>query len=384
MLDVRAALRSLRRSPIFAATAMLTLAGGIGGTTIVFSIVRAVLVRPLPFAHPDRLVRMWETKPGDGASRVGVSTPDFFDWRDRATAFDGMALFGGDQVLTVLDTPAGSLQVADVDVTANLFAVLGVRPLIGRGFSVEPTAPRAVILSERLWRAAFDADPTVVDRTVRVEAGMVLPVAGVVPDGAGFPLSADLWITAPESLLRSLARDDRFFGGAVGRLRDGVSVATAQTDLVRVARDLAREYPTTNAGWSVTVDPLDESIVGQYRVALLMLFGAVAFVLLVGCANIAGLMLARGVSTQRELAVRAALGASRARLVRQLLTESLALALAGGVAGGLLTVVGLPIVARVAGPMMPIGCLALICLIAGYIPVRTAGQTDAAEALKTE
>jgi hypothetical protein len=141
------------------------------------------------------LGRIWETKPGQSAPRGGVSPPDFFDWRERSTTFDSMALFGGDQVLAVLETPSGSVQVADADVTANLFAVLGVSPLVGRGFSLEPDAPRSVVLSERLWRAAFHADPAVVGRVVRVEGGLALPVAGVMPERAGFPAHIDLWIS---------------------------------------------------------------------------------------------------------------------------------------------------------------------------------------------
>ena len=334
LFDLRLAWRSLGRSPAFTGTAIATLAIGIGGSTAIFSLVNAVLLRPLPYRAPDRLVRIWEARPAEGKDRFEVSAGTFVDWRTRAHTFDDFALFYEDAHRTVVGTPNGSLQVRDAAVTPNLFSALGVEPLLGRGFTPESslsilaaTTLHEVVLSFELWSQAFGADPAIVGKTIRLEGRPAYVVVAVMPHGFSFPSNTELWSAEDVSHVGLGRRAARFYG-AIGRLRPGATLGAARMDLEAIARQLAVEYPSTNAGWTVTLTPLKDALVGGYQVGLVTLLGAVMFVLLVGCANVANLLLARGVSRRREIAVRAALRASRARIVRQLLTESLILAVA--------------------------------------------------------
>jgi putative ABC transport system permease protein len=356
LLDLRLAWRSLRRSPAFATTAILTLAIGIGGSTAVFSIVNTVLLRPLPFRDPGRLVRVWESNPAEGKEHFEVSAANFNDWRQRSSVFDDLALFGVSSEPTVLGIADTSIQARQAAVTPNLFFLLGVRPAIGREFGTVretrgPLDGSEVILSHALWQRAFGADPAVVGRTVRIEGIPGSVVIGVMPAGFFFPSRTEFW--TPTDASRTKAQRAARSYGVLGRLKPNVSVAGARADLHAIAAVLARDHPATNAGWTVAVVPLQDSVVGNHRLGLVTLFAAVAFVMLVGCANMSNLLLARGLARRGEFAVRTALGATRGRIARLLFTETVVLALLGGAAGWAFAGVLLPVLVRLAGENVP-------------------------------
>lgn len=340
LLDLRTALRALGRSPTFTATAVLTLAIGIGGSTAIFSLVNAVLLRRLPFRDPARLVEIWESNPAEGRERSGVSAPNFNDWRQRSQAFEDLALFtivGSPVVLGVADE---SMQVREAVVTPNLFSLLGVRPVLGREFGVVPNTRGPldggeIIISHALWQSAFGADSNVIGRTVRIEGAATSVVVGVMPPRFSLRGRTDVWVPTDVSSYVEQWRDIRAHA-AVARLKPQSTVESGRAELKALALDLAREDPASNTGWTVDLLPLQDSIVGSYRLGLITLFAATACVLLVGCANLSNLLLARGTARRRELAVRTALGASRGRIVQLLLTESVLLAALGAVTGWLL------------------------------------------------
>jgi putative ABC transport system permease protein len=329
--DLRFAIRLLSRQKAFSLAVVATLALGIGANTAIFSVVDGVLLRPLPYAEPSRLVRVWAANPR-GIPRNGIAPADYFDWRERNRAFDSLAAFGAtDATLTGAGDP---VQLAGATATANLVSMLGVRPLLGRWFLPEETAGSAqpvVVLSERLWRERFGAAPDIVGRSVLLDS-RPRAVVGVMPRAFGFPSSDErMWLPLPDGW-RAQPRSAHFLG-AVGRVRPGVPLDAARDDLRSVARALEIAYPDSNHGWGVTVLSLRDALVGDAETPLLVLLAAVATVLLIACANVASLMLARGVSRARELAVRAAVGASAGRLLRQQLVEALLLAFIGGAAG---------------------------------------------------
>ena len=331
--DLRHAARSLRRSPGYAAAAGLTFALGIGATTAIFSVVQGVLLRPLPYPEPDRLAAAYARAGGGLAT---VSPPDFVDWRAGAESFAALAAWHRTQLTLVGD--GGAELLAGARVTPGFFEVLGVRPALGRGFRPEEEvagADRVAVLGHAVWRDRFGADPGVVGRTVSLD-GTARRVVGVTPAGFEFPSDAALWVP------RSFSADDlttqrgAHYLQVVGRLRPGVAVEEAEAELEAIAARLESAFPDTNTGYSATVLPLREAIVGNVRPALLVLFGAVVLVLLLACANVAGLGLARAVDRERDLAVRAAFGAGRGRLLTLGLTEALLLSLMGAAAGLLL------------------------------------------------
>ncbi|PYP71168.1 MAG: ABC transporter permease [Gemmatimonadetes bacterium] len=348
--DLRYALRTLAKSPGFTLIVVLTLALGVGANTAIFSVVNGVLLTPLPYKDPSRLVVVWESK---GTSNHNVVNPaNYMDWHDRATSFSGLALtswtgltFTGDQ----------AEQVQGRAVTPDFFGVLGATPLLGSTFNAEesrPNGPRVIVLSEALWRRRFGADRAIVGRAVPV-AGGTARVVGVMP--ASFrpmPLGHEQYWEPMPLDWSNRARNGRY-AMAVGRLRDGVTIERAQTEMSRIARQLESDAPNFDTGWSATVVPLMEQVVGGAQRTILVVLGAVSLVLLIACANVANLMLVRAASRERELAVRAALGASRWRLVRQALVESAILALAGGAAGALLASWGVHLLVRAAPPEVP-------------------------------
>jgi predicted permease len=355
--DLLGAFRSLRRAPIFTGTATATLALGIGASSAIFSIVHAVLLRPLPLHDPDRLVRIWEANRSEGDERALVSAANFNDWRARARAFDDLALFTVFTGPTVVGAGDMSLQATQTAVTPNLFALLGVRPAVGRPFGVLPERRgpldgTEIMLSHELWQRAFGGDPGAIGRPVRIEGASGSVVIGVMPAGFSFPEGTDFW-TPIDAVHAGTARRDLRMYGTVARLAGDLSVAAARSELQSIADALAREYPASNSGWTVAILPLHESVVGGHRLALLTLFAAVSFVMLVGCANVSNLVLARGIGRRGELAVRAALGASRARIVRLLLAETIVLAALGAAAGLVLATLLLPILVRLAGDDVP-------------------------------
>ena len=347
--DLRYALRTLAKSQGFSFIVVLTLALGIGANTAIFSVVKGVLLTPLPYKDPSRLVVVWESK---GTSNRNVVTPaNYMDWHDRATSFNGLALLSWTGLTLTGDQAEG---VKGRAVTPDFFGVVGATPLLGRTFTAEesrPNGPRVVVLSEALWRRRFGADRTIIGRAVPVAGGTVR-VVGVMP--ASFrPILGDEEYWAPMALdWFNRARVGRY-AMALGRLKDGVTVERAQTDMSRIARQLESDYPDYNTGWGATVVPLMEQVVGGSQRTILIVLGAVSLVLLIACANVANLMLARAASRERELAVRAALGAPRWRLVRQALVESVMLALAGGAAGVLLASWGVHLLVRAAPPEVP-------------------------------
>ncbi len=349
LADARHAARVLARAPGFTFVVVLTLALGIGVNTAIFSVTNAVLLRPLPFHESDRLAVLWETWLDQGVNTMFASPPNYADWRERSRTFEEIAAFAPASFFLLGDEE--TVQVQGARVSANLFRTLGVSPLLGRGFDESedaPGAPRVAVIGHALWQARFGGAPDVVGSTLELDDGRYT-VVGVMPPEFRFPPAIDLHgrttprrtdIWVPFGIDLAAANRGSHYMTVVGRLAPGAARAVAEAELSAIAADLAREHPATNEGWGVRVVPFEQAMVGKARTALLVLLGAVGAVLLIACANVANLMLARATGRQREYAIRAALGAGRWPLVRQSIVESQLLALAGGAAGLLLAVAG--------------------------------------------
>ena len=329
LADLRYALRSLSRSPGFAAAAIVTLALGIGANTAVYSLVRGVLFRSLPFAAPERIVALSESYPARGYPTMVASPPNYLDWKAQSRSFSSMAAYStADLALSEGGEPE---RLRAATVTADFFETLGVAPLAGRTFSADEFVTgrdQVAVLSHGVWQRRFGSDPGVVGRTVRLD-GDAYRIVGIMPPGFRFPEDGpDAWVPLTFPAEVSTQRGAHYLS-VIGRLKSGVALERANAEMRSIAGNLARQYPNTNEGHSAVVSSLREALVKGVRPVLLTLLGAVAFVTLIACANVANLMLIRAAHRGPELAIRTALGAGRSRIARQLLTETLVLASCG-------------------------------------------------------
>src|SRR5947209_4129285 len=402
--DVRYGLRMLWKSPGFTLIAIAALALGMGANTAIFSVVNAVLLSPLPFPQSDRLMIVWENNLQRGVTRTQASYPDFADWREQNHVFERVASFhDSDFVLTGSHEP---LRLQGEMVNADLFPLLGVQPIIGRSFRPEEDQPgengRVVMLSYALWQKQFGSDPKVVGQPLMLN-GKSYNVVGVMAEGFQFPIQnepVELWTTVAEDLSGSeplCEQRGAHYMMVIGRLKPGVTQTQAQAEMDTIASRLSQQYVDTNKNRGITVIPALENLVGNVRTALLILLGAVGCVLLIACANVANLLLARATTRNKEIAIRAALGASRLRVIRQLLTESVLLSLAGGALGLLIALWGTDLLVAVSGNAIPrstqigldvyvLGFTFLVALVTGVLfglaPALQASRSDLTEALK--
>ena len=401
--DVRYSLRVLLRAPAFTLAVVSVLALGIGANTALFSIVNTVLLRPLPFEEPDRLVRLFHVPPQatfPGMPRFSVSPANFYDWKRDARLYEQMALYRFRPLTLTGGGPAEAVVAGAVG--EGFFETLRTKPLVGRVFTAEEDAPargHVVVLSNGFWKSHFGGSADAIGRTLTLD-GEAYNVIGVMP--AAFSIASwsithrDIWVPIAYKDSERAVRDNHN-DSVVARLKPGADLAQAEAEMRDISMRLEREYPKENAGWGATVVPLQELIVGDIRTSLVMLLAAVALVLLIACANVGNLLFARALSRSKELAIRAALGAGRARVFQQLIVEAIVLAMAGGVAGLLLARLSLAAGATLLADQLPradeisvdarvmlFACAVSVLtgVLAGVLPAIRAGRTDVNSALK--
>ena len=352
--DLRYGFRTLLKNPGFCAVAVLALALGIGPNTAIFTMVNAVLLKPLPIPEPNRVVMIWGTLLKSGFDQLPVSAADYLDWKQQARSFDYMSAAFAIPEYGLNISGVGDPERAPAALASREFLpALGIKPIVGRNFLPEedrPGGPPAVLISNALWQRRFHSDPAAVGRRLTVD-GIPRTIVGVVPHELGEMVHADLWL--PTAINPNNPERQNHTYGIVARLKPGVTVAQARSEMAVIAQRLELAYPATNTGWGITLFPMAEMFTGRIRPVLLTLLGAVGLLLLIACANLANLLLARAATREKEIAIRGALGAGRGRIVRQLVTESLVLAMAGGALGLILASYGVQAMRSVVPDMFP-------------------------------
>ena len=394
--DIRYGLRLLLKNKGFTAVAILALALGVGANTAIFSLVNGILLRPLPFPNAEQIVYFEGRNPSQGITDSNISYPDFLDWSQQGDLLAAASAFYTGNSNLAADG-AEPERVPRAGVTSGFFSVLGVQPALGRAFVPEDDKPDGVtvaILSHGLWKRRFGSDPGIIGKQVQISARPIT-VLGVMPQGFEFPEQTQIWIPSGVKMSEE-PRDNRSWQ-AIARLKPGVDVKTAQSRISAINAQHAKEFPDTNKGWDANLAILHEKIVREAKPALLALLGAVGFVLLIACANVANLLLARSAARTKEIAVRAAMGASRGRVVRQMLTESILLSAIGGSAGLILSIwltdVLLSIIPEGAPRLDQVGIdyrvltfafgiSALTGILFGLVPALQASKLDVSSSLK--
>ena len=397
--DVRFALRQLYKSPGFTSIAILIMALGIGANTAIFSVVHAVLLEPLPFSDPNRLVQIWHVPPQSsfpGMTRFAVSAANFLDWQKQNDVFSGMALASGAGF--EFSGHGKPEHISASTVNWNFFSVLGVQPIYGRVFIPQEDQPgrnKELILTYKLWQSHFGSDPDVVGRTVTLD-GTPYMIVGVMGPKMTEPDFAQAWIPLGLTAEQAAVRGEHHYF-SIARLKPGVTIAQAQAEMDTISHRLEQAYPADDKGWGATVMSMRDELVGDVRPALLMMFGAVAFVLLIACANVANLIFARVFSRRKEIAIRSALGASRGRIVQPVLAESVIVSLCGGAIGLAFARFGIDLLVKSfadnlprmgeIGLSTPILIFTLVLsvltgLLAGLLPALGMIRGDVSEALK--
>ncbi|HEX8144774.1 MAG TPA: ABC transporter permease [Pyrinomonadaceae bacterium] len=400
--DLRYGVRMLMKNPGFSAVVVLALALGIGANSAIFSVVNALLLRPLPFDEPQQLMMVWGVSKNSGEGRLVLSVPDLSDLRAQSQTIEYLAPYNGSG--TTLANGDETERIFGAVVPADLFPLLRVEPVLGRTFTREedvPGGPPLVVISQNLWQRSFGSDPKIVGKEIKM-GGLGLTVIGVMPASFRFPIQGekpDYWQPIASSPSYTAAKDIRGSRSlrVLARLKRGVTQAQAQSELASIARRLEEQYPDTNTGLTFNLTPLHEDIVGSVRPALLIILGAVAFVLLIACANVANLLLARSAARHKEIAIRTALGAGRLRIIRQLLTESLLLSVMGGGLGMLIAMWGIDLLVAASPANLPrireigldayvLGFTAAVSILTGIlfglVPALQSSRLDLTESLK--